>query len=71
MREHTITIAKHSLRRCNTARHAKGGDCGTRLEVHCTCGFGQGAGCQEHADAIARGHVADPDQPCIAWRKGE
>jgi len=46
----------------------RGASCETKLEVDCACGFGQGAIGQEHADAIARGHAAHPDLPCIAWR---
>lgn len=71
MSTHATRIVKHSLRRCNTARHAKNGDCGTRLEVHCTCGYGQGASCQAQADAIARGHVEHPDLPVISWKRDE
>lgn len=46
------------------------GDCGTRYEVRCACGFMQGASCHEQADAIGRGHAADPFAPFIAWNPG-
>ena len=67
---HSTWITRHDVGSCNTARHAKGGDCGTRYLAHCSCGFGQGADCREHADAIARGHCANPTAPCIAWEPG-
>jgi hypothetical protein len=41
------------------------GDCGTRYEARCSCGWMQGASSREHADAIARGHVEEPDLPVI------
>ena len=31
---------------------------------------GQGAICHEQADAIGRGHRADPTAPCISWDPG-
>ena len=54
---HQTTIRRH------TCRH--GAACETKLEVHCTCGFGQGASCYEHANVIAHDHVAEPDLPVI------
>jgi hypothetical protein len=54
--EHVTRIIRHDVASCNTARHANGGDCGTRYEAHCSCGWGQGASSQEAADALAVGH---------------
>ena len=54
---HQTTIRRH------VCRH--GSACETKLEVHCACGFGQGASCQEHADMIARDHAVEPDLPVI------
>lgn len=65
--EHFTKVIRHDVANCNTARHAPGGVCGTRFEMHCSCGFGQGAGCREHADAIARGHRKDPEAQVVAW----
>jgi hypothetical protein len=70
MSDHQTTIVPHAMDSCNTARHAADHDCGTRFEVNCSCGFGQGAGCREQADAIARGHRARPKAEVIAWRPG-
>lgn len=67
MSVHVTKIVRHDVAACNTARHAEGGDCGTRFTVHCSCGFGQGAICREQADAIAGGHPADPGGPVIHW----
>lgn len=67
MSAHETRVIPHDRVNCHTARHAEDGDCGTRFMVHCSCGFGQGASSREHADAIAKGHAADPDQPVVAW----
>jgi len=67
MTEHSTWVTRHDIASCNTARHAPGGICGTRYEAHCSCGFGQGAGCHEQADAIARGHRAKPEAQVISW----
>lgn len=67
---HATWVTRHDVGSCNTARHADGGDCGTRYLARCSCGFGQGAICREHADAIASGHRADPTAPCISWEPG-
>lgn len=56
MSEHATRVVRHDVDSCNTARHADGGDCGTRFEVHCSCGWGQGASSQEAAEALAVGH---------------
>ena len=67
--DHHTKVVPHDHVNCHTSRvwPAANGDCGTRFETHCSCGFGQGASCREQAEAIARGHCADPDAPCIAW----
>jgi hypothetical protein len=65
--KHLTKVVPHDVANCNTARHADGRDCGTRYEVHCSCGFGQGAICHEQADAIAAGHLVDPEAPVIDW----
>jgi hypothetical protein len=67
---HTTWVTRHDVGSCNTARHAKGGDCGTRYLACCSCGFGQGAICREQADAIGRAHCADPTAPCHSWEPG-
>jgi hypothetical protein len=64
---HTTRIVRHDVADCHTARHADGGDCGTRFVAHCSCGFLQGAICREQADVIARGHPIDPDAQVITW----
>lgn len=69
--EHITTIVPHDVARCNTARHAPDGVCGTHFETHCSCGFGQGADCREHAEAIAEGHRADPTADVISWTRKE
>jgi hypothetical protein len=71
MSTHATRIVLHDHVNCHTSRvwpPAKG-DCGTRYETRCTCGFMQGASCQDHADAIARGHVEQPDLSVITWRR--
>lgn len=65
--EHNTKTIRHDMASCNTARHAEGGDCGTRFEMHCSCGYGQGASCREHALALERGHRADPQAQVISW----
>lgn len=67
MTDHPTKIVRHHIGSCNTAKHAAGGDCGTRFEMRCVCGFMQGAGCREHAEAIERGHIASPGAPVIPW----
>ena len=67
---HKTWVTRHDVASCNTARHAEGGDCGTRFLARCSCGFGQGAHCREQADAIGRGHQANPTSPCISWEPG-
>jgi hypothetical protein len=68
--QHSTWVKRHDVPNCNTAKHQPGGICGTRYEMHCTCGFGQGAYCHEQADAIARGHCADPTAQVISWDPG-
>lgn len=68
--QHSTWVKRHDMGSCNTARHAEGGNCGTQYEAHCSCGFMQGAICYEHADAIGRGHCANPTAPCIVWDPG-
>lgn len=71
MSEHVTNVVPHDHINCHTSRvwpSAKG-DCGTRFEARCSCGFGQGATCREHAEAIAQGHVAAPDLPVITWQR--
>ena len=70
MREHATWVKRHDVAACNTAKHQPGGICGTRYELHCSCGFGQGAGCHEEAVAIGRGHERSPAAQCIAWDPG-
>ena len=60
--QHETRIARHACR--------GGAACATKLEVHCSCGFGQGARCHEQADAIAHGHRADPTARVISWDPG-
>ena len=67
---HSTWVTRHDVGDCNTARHAEGGDCGTRYEAHCSCGFRQGAICHEQAAAIGRGHRENPTAPVISWEPG-
>ena len=67
---HATWVTQHDVGSCNTARHMEGGDCGTRFLARCSCGFGQGASCREQADAIGRGHRANPTAQCISWEPG-
>lgn len=67
MSSHQTRIFPHDVQRCHTAKHAEGADCGTRYEMHCSCGFMQGAVCRDQAEAISAGHRADPKAPCISW----
>jgi hypothetical protein len=66
---HETKIVPHDHINCHTSQHwpPANGDCGTRFETHCSCGWAQGAICQEHAVAIARGHCEDPKLPVVAW----
>lgn len=69
--QHSTWITRHDVGSCNTAtHHAEGGVCGTRYEARCACGFGQGAICHEQADAISRGHRANPNASVISWEPG-
>jgi hypothetical protein len=56
MSDHETRIVPHDYSNCHTARHAEGGDCSTRYEVRCSCGWAQGARSRAVADAIAVGH---------------
>ena len=66
---HVTKIVRHDHVGCHTSRvwPPANGDCGTRFEARCSCGFGQGAVCHEHAEVIERGHRADPNAPVISW----
>ncbi len=55
--EHRTTVVPHDHVHCHTARHAKGGDCGTRYEARCSCSWAQGASSREAADALVIGHL--------------
>lgn|SRR5574341_35276 len=72
MNEHVTKIVQHDHVNCSTSRtwSPANGDCGTRYEAHCSCGFVQGASCREHADAIATGHRIDPTACMITWNPG-
>jgi len=64
--DHQTTVVPHDHVSCHTAKHAEGGDCGTRYEAHCSCGWAQGASTRAAADAIAVGHRSySPDAPII------
>jgi hypothetical protein len=66
MNGHRTTIVPHDHVHCHTARHAEGGDCGTRYEVRCSCGWAQGTRSRAVADAIAVGHRSySPDAAII------
>jgi hypothetical protein len=70
--QHATWVTRHDHVACHTSRvwPPANGDCGTRYEAHCSCGFGQGASCHEQADAIGRGHRANPTAPCVSWDPG-
>lgn len=72
MTDHATKIVRHDHVNCHTSRvwPPANGDCGTRFEARCSCGFGQGAICHEQADAISRGHRANPTAPVISWEPG-
>ena len=61
MSAHPTTTRRHVCR--------DGASCVTKLEVHCACGFGQGASCLEHAVVIASGHAEDPKLPVVTWQR--
>jgi hypothetical protein len=65
--QHTTKIVRHDVQSCNTSRHAPSGVCGTVYELRCSCGFGQGARCHEHAEAIERGHHEKPGAEVVHW----
>lgn len=56
MSGHETCVVPHDYSNCHTARHTEGGDCGTRYEAHCSCGWSQGASSHGVADALAVGH---------------
>jgi len=60
MSEHVTSTKPHQCWR--------GPACATQLEVHCTCGWAQGAGNGEHAEALQQGHRLTPTDPVIAWQ---
>ena len=63
---HQTTIIPHDHAHCHTARTSVKGDCGTRYEVHCSCGWGTGADSRARADERAVGHrIYEPDAPVI------
>jgi hypothetical protein len=69
MSTHATKVVPHDHANCHTARHIEGGDCGTRFETHCSCGWAQGARSREAADALAVGHRGySPDAKVIITR---
>ncbi len=65
---HETTIVPHDHVNCHTSRTwpESNGDCGTRYEARCSCGWMQGAINRAVADAIAVGHRGySPDAPVI------
>ena len=70
--QHSTWVTRHDYVNCHTSLTwpAAKGDCGTRFEARCSCGFSQGASCHEHADAIGRGHRAKPTVSVISWDPG-
>jgi hypothetical protein len=67
--QHVTKVVPHDHVNCHTARHIEGGDCGTRFEARCSCGWAQGAISQEAADALAVGHRGySPDAKVIIAR---
>jgi hypothetical protein len=66
MSEHVTEVVPHDHVNCHTSHHAESGDCGTRFEARCSCGWAQGAGNRAIADAIAIGHRGySPNAPVI------
>jgi hypothetical protein len=65
--DHDTEVVPHDNVNCHTSRHwpPSNGDCGTRFEARCSCGWMQGAGSRGHADAIAVGHRHSPDAEVI------
>lgn len=71
--EHNTWVTRHDYGNCHTSRVpqlAPNGDCGTRYEARCSCGFMQGAHCHEQAVATTRGHRANPTAQVISWNPG-
>lgn len=69
MSTHETKVVPHDHANCHTARHIEGGDCGTRFETRCSCGWAQGASSREAADALAVGHRGySPDAKMIIAR---
>jgi hypothetical protein len=69
MSDHQTRIFPHDVKSCHIAKHSEGGECGTRYEVRCSCGFDQGADCRDQAAAIITGHRAKPDEDVISWER--
>lgn len=65
MSDHETRVVPHDYYNCHTAMHAQGGDCGTRYEARCSCGWLQGTSSRAVADAIAVGHRGSPDAAII------
>lgn len=65
MSDHETRVIPHDYANCHTARHAEGGDCGTRYEAQCSCGWVQGAGSHGAADALAVGHRGYSPQAAV------
>jgi hypothetical protein len=69
MSQHITKVVPHDHANCHTALHMDNGDCGTRFEARCSCGWAQGASTREAADAIAVGHRGySPDAKVIIAR---
>lgn len=72
MSAHDTKIFPHDHENCHTSRTwpKSSGDCGTRFEVYCSCGWMQGAESRAHADALAIGHRGySPDAPVVVWHR--
>ena len=66
MSDHETRVVPHDYSNCHTARHTEDGDCGTRYEARCSCGWAQGASSRAAAAAIAVGHRSySPDAAII------
>jgi hypothetical protein len=64
MSKHETKIVPHDHVGCQ-------GDCDTRFEVSCSCGWTQGTKSRAVADALAVGHRGySPDADVIAWNDG-
>jgi len=70
MSAHAVQFVPHDSRNCGTVNFLRAQDidaeeCGTRIEVRCSCGWAQGCATDAQAARLKVGHLAEPDRDVV------